>query len=169
MTWNRLWWYALWSFIHECLYVLAMTWHDFSAMKQNNGRKTVVLCWCVMRTLSMFQTTEMWNAWTVTSSSVGSILWHLIFRVNFHKSKPIHLRHQVNVFCLSARTSMADINGTRSLGPPTNSSSTWQDETVRGIQITATLLIFLVRNPSRLWRLYTSIAYRSGNTDKVAS
>ncbi|XP_010733778.1 C3a anaphylatoxin chemotactic receptor [Larimichthys crocea] len=42
---------------------------------------------------------------------------------------------------------MADINGTRSLGPPTNSSSTWQDEAVRGIQITATLLIFLVGVP----------------------
>ncbi|KAG8001620.1 C3a anaphylatoxin chemotactic receptor [Nibea albiflora] len=68
---------------------------------------------------------------------------------------------------------MADINGTRSLGHPANSSSTWQNEAVKGIQITATLLIFLVGVPLNLlvvWALgmrHNRHLVRRGSNDET--
>nr|XP_046246232.1 C3a anaphylatoxin chemotactic receptor [Scatophagus argus]XP_046246241.1 C3a anaphylatoxin chemotactic receptor [Scatophagus argus] len=51
---------------------------------------------------------------------------------------------------------MADMNATRTLSSPNNSSSSWQVEAVKGVQIAVTLLIFLVGVPLNglvLWAL----------------
>lgn len=67
--------------------------------------------------------------------------------VTSSQSLPANIQFDVN--------SMAVINGTHLLTSPNSSSSisstssSWQVEAVRGIQITATLLIFLVRNPPK--------------------
>lgn len=78
----------------------------------------------------------------------------------FCATKTMKRWHQVSVLCVSAHlqlevTSMADMNVTqlpdhvmdRLLTSPNSSSSSWQEEVVRGVQITTTLLIFLVRDP----------------------
>lgn len=86
----------------------------------------------------------------------------------------MHLWNKVSVFCVSAHllldiTAMAAMNGTpfpvhaaSQLLTNLNSSSTSrQAEAIRGVQITATLLIFLVRNPPWLHCMYC----RFGNSD----
>lgn len=66
----------------------------------------------------------------------------------------MNLSHKISVYCVSAQhqfdiTSMAEMNRTQFPTSPNTSSSSWQADTIKGVQITATLVIFLVRNP--LW------------------
>lgn len=75
------------------------------------------------------------------------------------------LRNDLSSNCFRSTPPMAEMNGTQlsvrevNLTEQSSPSSSWQDDAVRGVQIAATLLIFLVRDPSFMTNLYTVTAY----------